>query len=142
MEELAIAERRMLRKILGPTKEGDQYRRYNNGLYKHIEKITHTIRKRKIAFYGHLQRMNSNRLTGRIFKCIRKLEMANTGISETENVIEELQITHEDITESTPLRNKLHNFKGFQEEPRRETVATWTEERREKHNERMREIWR
>ena len=51
MEELAIAERRILRKILGPIKEGDQYRRrHNNEHYKHIEKITDTIRKRRIGF--------------------------------------------------------------------------------------------
>ena len=68
--------------------------------------------------------------------------MANTWISETQNDIEKLQITHEDITESTPLKNKLHNFKGFQEKPRRKTGAPWTEERREKHKERMREIWK
>ena len=54
-------------------------------------------------------------------------------------MIEELQITHEDITERTLLRNKLHNFKGFQEKPRRKTGAVWTEERREKHKERLRE---
>ena len=55
MEELAIAERRILRKILGPIKAGDEYKRsHNNELYKHIEKITDTIRKRRIAFYGHL----------------------------------------------------------------------------------------
>ena len=142
MEELAIAER-ILRKILGPIKEGHQYRRrQNNELYKHIEKITDTIRKRRIAFYGHLQRMNSNRLTGRIFRYIRKLKTANTWISETENDIEELQITQEDITERSLFRNKLHNFKGFQEKPRRKTGAVWTEERSEKHMERMREIWR
>ena len=88
--------------------------------------------------------MNSNRLTGRIFKYryIRKLKMANIWISETENDIEELHITHEDITEHTPLRNKLHNFKGFQEKLRRKTGAVRTEERGEKHKERMREIWR
>ena len=68
--------------------------------------------------------------------------MANTWISETEDDIEELQITQEDITERTPLRNKLHNFKGFQEKLRRKTGDVWTEERREKHKERMREIWR
>ena len=68
--------------------------------------------------------------------------MANTWISETENDIEDLQITHEDITERTPLRNKLHNSKGFQGNPRRKTGGVCTEERREKHKERMREIWR
>ena len=41
--------------------------------------------------------------------------MANTLINRTENDVEELQITYEDITERTPLRNKLYNFKGFQE---------------------------
>ena len=56
--------------------------------------------------------------------------------------MEELQITHKDITERTPLRNKLHNFKCFQEKPSRKTGAVWTEERREKHKERMRERWR
>ena len=63
--------------------------------------------------------------------------MANTWISETENDIEELEITHEDITERIPLRNKLHNFKGLQEKPRRKTGAVWTEERIEKDNEKM-----
>ena len=58
------------------------------------------------------------------------------------NNTEELQITHEDITEHTPLRNKLHNFKGYLEKQRRKTGAVWTEEKREKHKERMIEIWR
>ena len=57
--------------------------------------------------------MNSNRFTGRIFKYFRKLKMSNTWINETENDFKKLQITHEDIEERTPLRNKLHNFKGF-----------------------------
>ena len=60
--------------------------------------------------------MNRNRLTGRIFKYIRKLKMVKKWISEIENDISRIQITHEDITEHSPLRNKLHSFKGFQEE--------------------------
>ena len=67
--------------------------------------------------------------------------MTNTQISEMENDIVELNVTHEDITERTPLRNKLHNFKCFQEKPKRKTGAVWTEERREKHKERMGKIW-
>ena len=131
MKELAIAEKIILRKILGPIKGRDQYRRrHNNELYKHIEKITDTIRKRRIAIYGHLQRMNSNKLTGRIFKYIKKLKMANIWFSETDSDIEELQITQEDITERIPLRSKFHNFKGFQENPIRKTGAVWTGERR------------
>ena len=59
-----------------------------------------------------------------------------------ENDIEELQITHEDVTDRTPLRNKLRNFKGFQKSREKKTGAVWTEKRREKHKQRMREIWR
>ena len=115
IEDLAKAEKTILRKILGPIKEGDQYRsRHNNELYKHIEKITDTIRKRTV-FYGHLQRMNSNRLTGRIFKysVLENWKWPIHGSMKLKNDIEELQITHEDFIEHTPLRNKLHNFKGF-----------------------------
>ena len=62
---------------------------------------------------------------------------------EQKMILRNLKVcTHEYITERTPLRNKLHNLKGFQEKPRRKTGAVWTEERREKHKERMREIWR
>ena len=57
-------------------------------------------------------------------------------------ILRNFKYTQEDITERTPLRNKLHNFKGFQEKPRRKTGAAWTEERREKHKERMGEILR
>ena len=49
---------------------------------------------------------------------LRKLNMTNTWISETENDIEELQITHEGIIERIPLRKRLHNFKCFQEKNR------------------------
>ena len=36
----------------------------------------------------------------------------------TQNDTEELQITHDDIREHTPLRNKLHSFKGFKRRSR------------------------
>ena len=61
--------------------------------------------------------------------------MSNTWISETENNIEELQITYEDLIECFPFRYKLHNSKDFQEKPKRKTGAVWTEKRREKHKE-------
>ena len=48
MKELVIAERRILRKILGPIEAVHQYRkRYTNEVGNHIEKITVTIRKKE-----------------------------------------------------------------------------------------------
>lgn len=45
----------MLTKVLGPVKENGECRRgHNQELYTHMEKITDTMRKRRIRFYGHL----------------------------------------------------------------------------------------
>ena len=54
--------------------------------------------------------MNSNRFTGRIFKYIRKLIMANTEINESENDIEELNIKHEDFTETYSTWEQVTQF--------------------------------
>ena len=54
--------------------------------------------------------------------------MANTYINERETYIE-LKL-HMKTLPNIPLRNKLYNFKGFQEKPRRKTRAVWTEERK------------
>ena len=62
--------------------------------------------------------MNSNRFARTMFKDITTLKMANTWSNVTQNDIQEYQTTHEDITERTPLKNNLHNCKGFQEHPR------------------------
>ena len=54
MEELEVTERKILRKILGSIKDGEQYRRrHDNELYTRVEKITDVIGKRRITFYGH-----------------------------------------------------------------------------------------
>ena len=56
-------------------------------------------------------------VTGRTFKCITTLQNWKW-INETGNYIEEHQITHEHITERIPLKNNLHNCKGFQKKHR------------------------
>ena len=63
--------------------------------------------------------MDSNRFIGRIFKYITKLKMTNAWINETENDIEELHITYEDIKERIQLRNMLHNLKVSRKTPER-----------------------
>ena len=63
MEKHEVKERKILRKIIGPIFQDNKvvYIR-NETLYKKIEKLLDTIRKRWINFYGHL-RMNPNRST-------------------------------------------------------------------------------
>ena len=88
-----------------------------------LRKLHTLLEKEELLIYGHLQRMNSNRLTETIFKYIRKLKMGNIW-----------------IIERTPFKSKLHHFKGFQEKPSRKTGALWTKERRGKHRETMRDM--
>lgn len=72
-EELGKKERKILRKILGPKKYGRECRKRNNKeLYPETERLSDTIRKRRIAFYGHLVRMNPEKLTKRIFDYVDK----------------------------------------------------------------------
>lgn len=54
----------MLKKVLGPVKDDEQYRkRRNNELYSHIETINDPI-----IFCGHLQRINPDKPMGGTFQ--------------------------------------------------------------------------
>ena len=69
IKKLEIQERKILRKIFGPIIKSNliRHNRPNSELYKNCEKLSHIMRKRRLAFYGHLRRMNENRLTKQIF---------------------------------------------------------------------------
>ena len=98
MEKLEVTKRKILRKILGSIKDGEQYtRRHNNELCTRVEKITDVIRKRRIIFYRHVQRMNPDRLTRKIFNYFKKLKMCNTWFKEREKDIEAVSYTHLDV---------------------------------------------
>ena len=69
LDKLEILERRIIRKILGPRKTSEGWKlRSNDEIYQSIENITETMRKRRLLFFGHLYRMDDNRLTKQIFK--------------------------------------------------------------------------
>ena len=85
--------------------------------------------------------MNPDRLTGKLSNYFKKLKMSNTWFKGTEKHIEELQITQEDIEERLPLKKKLKNAQGFQKNPKKWTGDVWTDERRERHRSRMKEVW-
>lgn len=58
MEELESTERKILRKISAPGKDGEEYRKHHdNELFSLTEKITDASNKKKIGkvFCGHLQ---------------------------------------------------------------------------------------
>ena len=99
-ENLEVKERKILRKILGPVKENGEYRRrHNHELYTHVEKITDAMRKRRIAFYCHITRMNPARLTNRIFTYFLKKKTKGAWFTEVDKDLQELGITTNDIWE-------------------------------------------
>ena len=57
------------RQVLGPRKTSEGWKlRKNYEIYKRIENITETMRKRRLLFFGHLYRKDDNRLTKKIFR--------------------------------------------------------------------------
>lgn len=142
IERLEAKERKILRKILGPVKENGEYRRrHNNELYTHIEKITTTIRKRRITFYGHVTRMHPTRLTNRIITFLQQKKTKGAWFIEVDKDLEEVGIAGNDIRERASLRKKLQTFQGFREKPKLKTGKAWTQERKEQHRECMRQYW-
>lgn len=71
---------------------------YVNKVYIHVEKFTNAIRNIRTAFYRHLERMNPNRRTERLFNYLGKLKMLIRGLMEPKKTAE-LHITQEDIKE-------------------------------------------
>ena len=115
IEKLEKKERKILRKILGPAKGKGHFwwKRKNEDLFKHTEKITDTIRKRRLKFYGHLARMSESRLTKRIFNYIIKLKTTSKWVEEAHKDMEEIGILTKDILNRRMFHPKIEKFKGF-----------------------------
>ena len=109
-------------------------------LYTRVEKITDVIRQTRITFYGLIQRMNPDRLTGKLLTISKSSKCPIRG-SKKEKETEELQITQEDIEECLPVKKKLKKCPRFSGEPKKRTCAIWTDESRERDRSRINEMW-
>ena len=84
-EKLEAKERKIFRKILSPVKQNEEYRRrHNHQQYTFMENITNIIGKIRITFYGHIARMNSERLTSRIFAYVLNKKTNGACFAEVE----------------------------------------------------------
>jgi len=65
-----VVERKMLRKVFGPTKERDGTWRIktNDELVKHKNLINH-IKAQQLSWVGHLHRMPEERMVKKVYKC-------------------------------------------------------------------------
>ena len=142
LEELEKIERRIMRKILGPTKQDDNtYRiKHNDEIYKHIERITTTMRKRRLNFFGHIRRMTPDRLTYQLTDKIYKQKSTINWVKEIKKDLDELKINEHDFNNRNLFRNKINQQK-FPIKPKIKTGTRWTTERKLAHSQKMKEIW-
>ena len=139
-------ECKIIRKILGPKFTDEQYRLRSKQEIKQYTDIHSDIRKRRLSFYGHIKRMNANRLTRRILEFYENRSKAATDtikwMGEIKKDLKLAGITQEDIQDRKIFRSKIHSWKVDQDDaPKKKTGRPWTEERKEAHSKRMKEIW-
>ena len=143
VKELEKRERKILRKILGARKrnDGTWRRRTNEDLYKETEKLTDTMRKRRLKYYGHLTRMDESRVTKKIFNYITKMKSTTNWVEEVRKDMEESGISTKQIWNRQVFRNQVNKVKGFQEKQNARARNMWSEERKRNHSERMKKFW-
>lgn len=143
MDKLEVLERRVIRKIMGVIKTADGWKmRSNEEVYKNIEKISDVMAKRRLTFFGHLYRMNENRLTKQILLYFWKKKSTIAWITEVKKDLERNNIQESEIAERNIFKNKILNLEGFQSRRNKKSGTTWTEERKRLHGEKMREYWK
>lgn len=142
IENLEKKERKIIRKILGTKFQNNQVKLISNDkLYTKIEKISDTMRKRRIAFYSHLVRMKKNRLTKQIFDFLQSKKTKSKWFTQVEEDLKELKISGETIKERQNLKKILNNeSERFQEAPKR-TRPKLSEQRKKEISERMKRYW-
>lgn len=142
MEKLELKERKILRKIIGPKFQDNKIVYIKNEtLYKKIEKLSDTMRKRRINFYGHLLRMNPNRLTKQIFDFFRNRKTKPNWFKETEKDLAELKISENSLINRTAkLITKDENIR-FQDKSTLKSKPIISDEERKRRSERMKKYW-
>ncbi|KAI5720012.1 hypothetical protein M8J77_000651 [Diaphorina citri] len=143
-EEIEKKERKIIRRILGPRFDNGVWKlRSNEEVYQKSERLTTTMKKRRVTFYAHIKRMDDSRLTKRIFNYFDKRPKTQVPwFKEVKKDLEEIGIVEEDIFNRNVLRNKVDSFAGFQQQPKKKTGARWTDERKQQHAERMKRFWK
>ncbi|KAL1447407.1 hypothetical protein WDU94_005673, partial [Cyamophila willieti] len=144
LRKLELKDRKILRKILGPIKENDSYRRrHNNELFDNIEDLVTVMRKRRMQFYGHLERMDPKRLTHRIHSSISKKSSYAKWTNQVKRDLEEAQINQNLVENRNEFRdavkstNKLVPLTSVTARPN----SKWSEERKVDHSSRMKLYW-
>lgn len=143
LRKLEIKDRKMLRKILGPVRENNEFRRrHNNELFDQCEDIITTMRKRRLMFFGHLERMNPARFTHRLHNSISNKKSYSKWTQQVKKDLQEGLIPLDDIHNRQRFRDQIKTC-SFQPltAPTVRPASKWSQERKEAHSIKMKNYW-
>ena len=146
IEQMQKGERKIVRKILGPISTDKQtFKLRSNKEVEEYTNIHSDMRKRRLKFYGHIKRMKPTRLTKQIVEFYENRSKAKVEtikwIAAVKEDLREANITQADILDRKIFRQKIFDWKVGQREKRKRTGAIWSDDRKRKHSERMKQIW-
>ena len=145
-DKILKVERRIGRTCINKKyqKDGQWWIVPNEVVYKELEPITDTIRKKRISFFGHIMRTPKTRLSRKIIDKLWNMKQQVGWIKEIREDMEELEITLEDLQNKTDHLKKLKNIKTrFKEkiDKRHTTKRVFSDEERQRRSERMKRYW-
>ena len=82
-----------------------------------------------MKFYGHLHRMNEDRLTKRIFNIINSSKLKTNWLKETQEDLKQYKITEEEIRDRQKFRDKIKKLNRKQEQKLQDENGQKTEKR-------------
>ena len=142
IEKLERKERKILRKIMGTKfQNGEIIYIKNDTLYKRTEKLSDTMKKRRINFYGHLLRMDSNRLTKQIFDFFRNRVTRPNWFKEVDKDIRELRIMEASLLDRSAKAFLRDERIRFQDRSQTRPKPVISEEERKRRSDRMKRYW-
>jgi Reverse transcriptase (RNA-dependent DNA polymerase). len=145
IDRILKTERRIIRTCINKQYEINGHWRIasNETVYKEIEPILSTIRKKRISFFGHLIRAPANRISKKIIEKLWKSKSNIKWITEIKEDLKELQITVDDLKNKTDNTKKLNNKQTRLQTKinKRSTGRVITNEERKRISERMKKYW-
>ncbi|KAK9880392.1 hypothetical protein WA026_010271 [Henosepilachna vigintioctopunctata] len=108
-----------------------------------MSNIAADIRKRRLKFYGHISRLPPTRFANRILKYLKGVKSTTPWITQVEIHLQKARIDQTDVQDRNTYRKKIHQWNVMPEnEVLKKPGTRWTEERKEIHREKMREVWK
>ena len=144
LKKIKGLDRKIIRKIMGGRMTPEGWRlQHNKDVYEFSEDIISKMKKRRLAFYGHLNRMNTNRLVKRVFDFVNGGKRNYTWSKETKLDLEQIGLTPQDTQDRNHYRKTIKESKPIESRETRQynNSGAWTEERKLQQSLRMKALW-